>query len=222
MLTFAYSVMPQTLQLQFTPTENADTILVNRRFCEVAGMSDATVIWRKRSLDARGKQPIFIITADVYGEGELPPSAQGFLARDVHSARPVHIIGSGPAGLFAALSLIEQGFKPIVLERGKAVKERRRDLAILNKEHIVDEDSNDCFGEGGAGTYSDGKLYTRSTKRGDVRSILETLVFPESVSITSVDVTISFLVTPSKNRFKEISAVSTAREIALPLALIAT
>lgn len=176
MLTFAYSVMPQTLQLQFTPTENADTILVNRRFCEVAGMSDATVIWRKRSLDARGKQPIFIITADVYGEGELPPSAQGFLARDVHSARPVHIIGSGPAGLFAALSLIEQGFKPIVLERGKAVKERRRDLAILNKEHIVDEDSNYCFGEGGAGTYSDGKLYTRSTKRGDVSKILQELV----------------------------------------------
>ncbi|MEY4003751.1 MAG: hypothetical protein RIT07_1793 [Bacteroidota bacterium] len=139
-------------------------------------MTGASVVWRKRSLDARGKQPFFIITADVYGDGELPPVAQGFLARDVHSAMPVHIIGSGPAGLFAALSLIEQGFKPIVLERGKAVKERRRDLAVLNKEHAVDEDSNYCFGEGGAGTYSDGKLYTRSTKRGDVAKILQELV----------------------------------------------
>lgn len=173
---FATLRMPKTLQLTFRPTENADTILVNKRFCEAAGMTGASVVWRKRSLDARGKQPFFIITADVYGEGELPPVAQGFLARDVHSAMPVHIIGSGPAGLFAALSLIEQGFKPIVLERGKAVKERRRDLAVLNKEHTVDEDSNYCFGEGGAGTYSDGKLYTRSTKRGDVAKILQELV----------------------------------------------
>ncbi|MFN5218209.1 MAG: FAD-dependent monooxygenase, partial [Sphingomonadales bacterium] len=126
--------MPKNIQLTFTPSENADAMLVNQRFCEAAGVNDAAVVWRKRSLDARGKQPFFIITADVYGAGELPPVAQGFLARDVHGAAPVHIIGSGPAGLFAALSLIEQGFKPIVLERGKPVKERRRDLAVLNKE----------------------------------------------------------------------------------------
>jgi uncharacterized FAD-dependent dehydrogenase len=169
-------IMPKNIQLTFTPSENADAMLVNQRFCEAAGVNDAAVVWRKRSLDARGKQPFFIITADVYGAGELPPVAQGFLARDVHGAAPVHIIGSGPAGLFAALSLIEQGFKPIVLERGKPVKERRRDLAVLNKEHIVDGDSNYCFGEGGAGTYSDGKLYTRSTKRGDVAKILQELV----------------------------------------------
>ena len=168
--------MPKNLQLTFTPTENADTELVNRRFCDAAGIQGATVVWRKRSLDARGKQPLFIITADVYSSGELPPVSQGFLARDVHSAIPVHVVGSGPAGLFAALSLIEQGFKPVVLERGKPVKERRRDLAILNKEHLVNEDSNYCFGEGGAGTYSDGKLYTRSTKRGDVAKILQELV----------------------------------------------
>jgi hypothetical protein len=144
---FATLSMPKTLQLTFTPTENADAILVNKRFCEAAGMTGASVVWRKRSLDARGKQPFFIITADVYGDGELPPVAQGFLARDVHSAMPVHIIGSGPAGLFAALSLIEQGFKPIVLERGKAVKERRRDLAVLNKEHAVDEDTITALGK---------------------------------------------------------------------------
>lgn len=82
----------------------------------------------------------------------------------------------GPAGLFAALSLIEQGFKPVILERGKAVRDRRRDLANITKNGIVNPDSNYCFGEGGAGTFSDGKLYTRSTKRGDTRRILELLV----------------------------------------------
>jgi uncharacterized FAD-dependent dehydrogenase len=95
---------------------------------------------------------------------------------DVSNARQVVIVGAGPAGLFAAIKLIESGIKPIILERGKDVQTRRRDLAAINKEHIVNPDSNYCFGEGGAGTYSDGKLYTRSTKRGDVRRILEILV----------------------------------------------
>ncbi|MFX6899608.1 FAD-dependent monooxygenase, partial [Acinetobacter baumannii] len=84
-----------------------------------------------------------------------------------NNAKKVIIIGAGPAGLFAALELILLGIKPIIIERGQDVKARRRDLAALNKDCIVNPDSNYCFGEGGAGTYSDGKLYTRSSKRGN-------------------------------------------------------
>src|SRR5690606_24596736 len=98
-------------------------------------------------------------------------------SENVSSAKPVLIIGAGPAGLFAALQCIENGMKPIILERGKDVKSRRRDLAALNKHGEVDPDSNYCFGEGGAGTYSDGKLYTRSNKRGDVQKVLELFVY---------------------------------------------
>src|SRR3546814_8468605 len=89
---------------------------------------------------------------------------------------PVVIIGAGPAGLFAALRCLEKGFRPVVVERGKSVQERRRDLAVLNRDGLVDPDSNYCFGEGGAGTYSDGKLYTRSNKRGDVQQVLAAFV----------------------------------------------
>ena len=97
--------------------------------------------------------------------------------KDVKKAkRTVIIIGAGPAGLFAAIQLIEKGIKPIILERGKDVRARRRDLAILNKEGEVNPESNYCFGEGGAGTYSDGKLYTRSSKRGDINRILNLFV----------------------------------------------
>ncbi|TGL58744.1 NAD(P)/FAD-dependent oxidoreductase [Leptospira sarikeiensis] len=95
---------------------------------------------------------------------------------DVRNSKEVIIVGAGPAGLFSALQLVESGYKPIVLERGKDVSERPKDLQNINAHHIVDEDSNYCFGEGGAGTYSDGKLYTRSKKRGNVRRILELLV----------------------------------------------
>ena len=97
--------------------------------------------------------------------------------QDVSSKEEIVIVGSGPAGLFAALKLIELGLKPIILERGKDVQSRRRDIAAINKQHIVNSDSNYCFGEGGAGTYSDGKLYTRSKKRGSIQSVLETMVY---------------------------------------------
>lgn len=102
---------------------------------------------------------------------------QPLFLKQVKDAPELYIIGSGPAGLFAALKAIENGFKPIVIERGKTVRDRRRDIALLNKEHIVNEHSNYCFGEGGAGTYSDGKLYTRSGKRGNINQILHTLIY---------------------------------------------
>jgi uncharacterized FAD-dependent dehydrogenase len=131
---------------------------------------------RKRSIDARGKQVLFRLRVVFYiDEAYTPPTFFSSIKR-VHTAEPVIIIGAGPAGLFAAYRCLERGLKPIVLERGKPVKERRRDLAKINREGVVNPESNYCFGEGGAGTYSDGKLYTRSNKRGDVQKVLEIFV----------------------------------------------
>lgn len=127
---------------------------------------------RKRSIDARGKQVLFRLRI-VYFIDE-PVSLPDFHSKlkDVSQAKPVIIIGAGPAGLFAAYRCLERGLKPIVIERGKKVQDRRRDLAKINREGIVNPESNYCYGEGGAGTYSDGKLYTRSNKRGDVQQVL--------------------------------------------------
>ena len=132
----------------------------------------------KRSIDARGRNIKINITVDVYINERIPEFnyTPGYRLSTPNSELRT-IIGAGPAGLFAALRCLELGIKPIIIERGKDVQSRRRDLAAINKEHIVNPDSNYCFGEGGAGTYSDGKLYTRSTKRGDVEKILKTLVY---------------------------------------------
>jgi len=131
----------------------------------------------KRSIDARSKRVKINIEAIVAVKEDLPPLID--YRRDypnVQNADPVVIVGFGPAGMFASLRLIELGYKPIVIERGSDVQKRRRDIAAINKEHIVNTESNYCFGEGGAGTYSDGKLYTRSKKRGDIQKSLEILV----------------------------------------------
>ncbi|MDH5825083.1 NAD(P)/FAD-dependent oxidoreductase [Sphingobacterium faecium] len=131
---------------------------------------------RKRSIDARSRNVIF--RARIIFFIDEKPTTEVFKTNfhAVQDAKPVLIIGAGPAGLFAALQCLEKGLKPIIVERGKDVQERRRDLAKLNREGIVDEDSNYCFGEGGAGTYSDGKLYTRSDKRGDIDKVLKLFV----------------------------------------------
>ncbi|UTA69611.1 NAD(P)/FAD-dependent oxidoreductase [Emticicia sp. 21SJ11W-3] len=142
----------------------------------------------RQSIDARNRQVKVNLDLELY-IGEKPAPVMEFQKNyaDVSNHRQAIVIGAGPAGLFAALRLIELGIKPIVLERGKDVQARRRDLSAINKEHIVNPDSNYCFGEGGAGTYSDGKLYTRSKKRGDVRRILEILVAHGSTPQILVD-----------------------------------
>ena len=130
----------------------------------------------KRSVDARSKKVMVDLEVGIIDGPDPWQIEYSKPAENVSNESPVVIIGAGPAGLFAALRCIELGAKPIIVERGKDVQSRRRDIAAINKEHVVDPDSNYCFGEGGAGTYSDGKLYTRSKKRGDVRKILEMLV----------------------------------------------
>lgn len=130
----------------------------------------------KRSIDARSRRVIFRLQVRVFIDEEPLNEVFEVNYPNVSDKKPVIIVGAGPAGLFAALQCIENGFKPIVLERGKDVKQRRRDLAAINKEGIVNTESNYCYGEGGAGTYSDGKLYTRSNKRGDINKVLQVFV----------------------------------------------
>ena len=130
----------------------------------------------KRSIDARGRKVVYRMQVQVFIDEVFVPETYTVNYPDVKNGKPVIIVGAGPAGLFAALQCIELGLKPIILERGKDVKQRRRDLANINKQGIVNPESNYCFGEGGAGTYSDGKLYTRSTKRGDINAVLKTFV----------------------------------------------
>jgi uncharacterized FAD-dependent dehydrogenase len=136
---------------------------------------DAVQITR-RSIDARGRTPMFQIQVAVYTDEPVQELLQPIHYQSVQNGKPVIIVGSGPAGLFAALRLIELGIRPVVLDRGKNITQRRFDLKNLQTDGLVNPDSNYCFGEGGAGTYSDGKLYTRSTKRGDTRKILSILV----------------------------------------------
>ncbi|MEN2415031.1 NAD(P)/FAD-dependent oxidoreductase [Flavobacterium mesophilum] len=173
--------MPKELLLQVTPEIAANESLLKDHLSKqikVSVQEIQHVSILKRSIDARQKAIKINLKVLIYLKGEAFQETKLELPiyKDVSNAQEVIVVGAGPAGLFAALQLIELGLKPIVLERGKDVRGRRRDLKAINREHIVNEDSNYCFGEGGAGTYSDGKLYTRSKKRGDVTRILELLV----------------------------------------------
>ncbi len=130
----------------------------------------------KRSIDARGRKVVYRLKVQVYIREPRTPEIFSVNYQNVTDKTPVLIVGAGLAGLFAAVRCIELGLKPIIVERGKDVRQRRRDLALINKEGIINPDSNYCHGEGGAGTYSDGKLYTRSNKRGDIQYVLKALV----------------------------------------------
>ncbi len=171
----------RTVELVLTPEEAFDEEKFNTLLYKKLGLKqDGSVFVRlaKRSIDARSRHVVVRIQCEIISASDKKSliTYSKEQIQDVSSRPPVVVIGSGPAGLFSALRLTELGYKPIVLERGGDVQARRRDLAAINKDHIVNPESNYCFGEGGAGTYSDGKLYTRSKKRGDVERILEILV----------------------------------------------
>jgi uncharacterized FAD-dependent dehydrogenase len=173
--------MQKELVLKLLPSEAANEETIRQYIASSAATKQAGItgyLIKKKSIDARGKQ-VFInlqLTAFINEPFTERPTTF-FSFKDVSAAtHKVIIVGAGPAGLFAALQLIEVGIQPIIIERGKDVRARRRDLAQLNKEGIVNPESNYCFGEGGAGTYSDGKLYTRSNKRGNIHRILQMFV----------------------------------------------
>jgi len=173
--------MQQKISLKILPSDAANDVAMIEKIAHAVGKKTTEISGYellKRSIDARGKTVWINLTLNAFiNEPFHRRTLQKFDFKDVNnSSKKVIIIGAGPAGIFAALQLIEYGIKPIILERGKEVRARRRDLAILNKEGIINPESNYCFGEGGAGTYSDGKLYTRSTKRGDINRILNLFV----------------------------------------------
>lgn len=173
--------MQKNISLRILPSEATDELLVKQYIAQTAAVrADAVSGYHilKHSIDARGKQARVNLELRAFiGEPFQQRELLTFDFKDCRKAKnKVIIIGAGPAGLFAALKLLEAGIKPVILERGKDVRSRRRDLAVLNKDGEINPESNYCFGEGGAGTYSDGKLYTRSSKRGNINRILNLFV----------------------------------------------
>lgn len=183
--------MRQTIEIKVLPADAAnDAILLKKAAdaCQIKPSSIDELVVLKKSIDARGSRPMILLKIEVFvgEEKEAEPALLENL-KDVSQAKEVIIIGAGPAGYFAALELIELGFKPVVLDRGKDVRARRRDLRAIQQFGVVNPNSNYCFGEGGAGTYSDGKLYTRSHKRGDIYKALKLLVEHGATSEILVD-----------------------------------
>ncbi len=173
--------MVRQVQINLSPAAAADEIAIKKIAASLAGFDQkdiSAIRVIKRSVDARKKNIRVNLTAEVFsGADSSKPLISPFAPKDVSLKREVIIVGAGPAGLFAALRLIEMGLRPVIIERGRDVSSRKKDIARISREQIVDPDSNYCFGEGGAGTYSDGKLYTRSKKRGDNTRVLELLCF---------------------------------------------
>jgi len=171
--------MQTEIQVRLTPSESAHGPSLLKAISQITGEAESSITGYqilKKSIDARSRQQIWVNLTLIAFIKE--PISKRFIEPLLFPSLPSHakeviIIGAGPAGLFAALECIQLGLRPIIIERGKDVRARRRDLASLNKEGIVNRESNYCFGEGGAGTYSDGKLYTRSNKRGSIDKILK-------------------------------------------------
>ncbi len=172
--------MQQKIQIQVSPAIAYNEQLLKQEIKQFLNLKNQTFFVKplKRSIDARNRNIKVNLTLQVFVDEQEQTEKINFDYKDVSKSKNTcHIIGAGPAGLFAALRCLELNIKPIIIERGKDVKARRRDLAAINKDHVVNPESNYCFGEGGAGTYSDGKLYTRSNKRGSIDKILNTLVY---------------------------------------------
>ena len=163
--------MSVLVQISIKPALQKDKEYILKSSLFKAKLRSSDIVdWRirKRSIDARKVSIKLNLQIEFWLIGETRTKPQSFVSQNVDSKPEIAIIGAGPAGLYAALRAIEAGLKPVVFERGKDVRARRRDLAAINKEQTVNPESNYCFGEGGAGTYSDGKLYTRSKKRGNI------------------------------------------------------
>jgi uncharacterized FAD-dependent dehydrogenase len=171
--------MIEDIEIVCPPGQHEDEAVLKKIAASSLNISQqkiSTLKILKRSIDARGRKVVYRMQVQVFIDEVYVPETFTANYPNIKNGKPIIIVGAGPAGLFAALRCIELGLKPIILERGKEVKQRRRDLANINKQGLVNPESNYCFGEGGAGTYSDGKLYTRSTKRGDVNAVLKTFV----------------------------------------------
>jgi len=171
--------MAKLVQITLPPEEAADESLLRKISARLANIEPADIAFLrilKRSVDARKRNIVVNLTMEVIHHGETIKSpVNPFIPKDVSNHQEIIIVGAGPAGLFAALRLVELGLRPVIFERGKMVPERKKDIARISRENIINPDSNYCFGEGGAGTFSDGKLYTRSKKRGDNSRVLELL-----------------------------------------------